>query len=504
MIMEENHSAGQVLPSGMPYLWRLARRYGRAAAWHDIGHPSLPNYLAIFGGSAFGQPQDCLPGPGCAFRGPSVFSQALGNGKTARSYEESMPAPCDVASSGKYDVNHNPWAYFPGERNACLAGDVQAGTVAAGPLVTDVRHGTLPTVGLLTPNLAHDAHNGTLAQADRWLRSWIPVLTSGPDWRARRLAIVVVFDEGATTDQVPFVIMAPGLSGVVIGRALDHYSLTRLIDQIAGVRPLRKAAGSRPVARLTGLRRRSGHESLRYRYLTNAPHGTRTNAYGYNLVDVGPYRSAIDALPAGQRALVWVGGYNTARCAFDRSNASIRRVVGSLAGDGKVAGYYIDDEADDALPGAGGHCPDVVAQVSARSRLVHRLAPHAFTYEVVTEPAHFAAFARATDVLGADPYPCLRGRPCDWSLIPRYIAALRGAHVARYWGVLQAFSSPRWRYPTPGELRRMIAQWQHSDWQGEQTFSWNLARLSRHRDLLAVLRAANRGGSGGGGGAPPR
>ncbi len=493
VIMEENHSIGQVFPSGMPYLWRLARRYARATAWRDVGHPSLPNYLAIFGGSAFGEPQDCLPGPGCIFRGPSVFGQTLRNGKAVRAYEESMPVKCDHVSSGNYDVNHNPWAYFPSERRTCLAGDLPAGTVAAGPLATDVRRGTLPAVGLLTPNLVHDAHNGTLAQADRWLRSWVPVLMSGPDWRAGRLAIVVVFDEGVSTERVPFVIMAPGLSGVVTGRALDHYDLTRLIDEVAGVRPLRQAARASHVARLFGLSRRSGHDPLRYRYLTNVPHGIRTLPYGYNLVDVGPYRSVIDALPARQRALVWIGGYSTARCAFDRSDANIRHVIGNLAGDRKVAGFYIDDEADDALPDVGGHCPDVVAQVAARSRLVRRLAPGTFSYEVVTEPAHFAEFARATDVLGADPYPCLRGRPCDWSMIPRYLAALRAAHVTRYWGVLQAFATRRWRYPTRRELARMVAQWQRSDWQGEQTFTWSLAGLSRHPGLLTVLGAVNRG-----------
>jgi hypothetical protein len=239
----------------------------------------------------------------------------------------------------------------------------------------------------------------------------------------------------------------------------------------------------------------SRHDVLPYRYMTDVADGRRTRPDGYNLVDVGPYRGVIDALPAGQRALVWIGDYDKGACSFARSDASIRRVLASLAGDRKVAGYYIADEADDARPAYGGHCPHVVAQVTARSRLVHRLAPGAFTYEVVTEPGNFAAFATATDVLGADPYPCLRGAACDWSQIPRYIAALRAAHVARYWGVLQAFSGSGWRYPTPAELRDMIRQWEHSDWQGEQTFAWRFAghSLVAHPGLLAVLRSLNRG-----------
>jgi hypothetical protein len=253
VIMEENHSLEDVFPSGMPYLWQLARRYGQAAAWSDIGHPSLPNYLAIFAGSAFGGPQDCYPGPGCSYPGPSVFGQAIAKGKTARAYEESMPTPCDPINSGNYDVNHNPWPYIPGEARLCHSDDVPAGTPARGALVSDVRHGTLPTVGMVTPNLNDDAHNGTLANADAWLRSWMPVLMSGPDWRVGRLAIVVLFDEGESTDLVPFVIVAPGVSGVVARRQADHYALTRLIDEVAGTAPLRQAAGAPNLAPVFGL-----------------------------------------------------------------------------------------------------------------------------------------------------------------------------------------------------------------------------------------------------------
>jgi phosphatidylinositol-3-phosphatase len=241
VIMEENHSAGEVFPSGMPYLWRLAQRYGYASNWNAVAHPSLPNYLAIFGGSAFNSPADCAPGGGCSYPAPSVFGQALARGETARAYEESMPVPCDTSTSGAYDVNHNPWAYFPTEAGACRAGDVPAGTPAGGALVSNVRAGSLPAVGLITPNLNHDGHNGTLAQADAWLHSWLPVLMSGPDWHQGRLAIVVVFDEGDTTNQVAFVFIAPGVSGAVIRQPADHYALTRLIDQVIGAQPLRQA-----------------------------------------------------------------------------------------------------------------------------------------------------------------------------------------------------------------------------------------------------------------------
>jgi hypothetical protein len=255
VIMEENHSLQQIFPGGMPYLWSLAQRYAYATDWSDVAHPSLPNYLAIFAGSAFNNPQDCAPAPGCSYPGPSVFGQALARGKSAKAYEESMPQPCDAGFAGEYDVNHNPWAYFPSEAASCRANDVPAGTPAGGALADVARGGALPNVGLLTPNLLHDGHDGTLAQADAWLRGWIPVLMSGPDWRSGRLAIVVVFDEGETTEQVPFVLMAPGLSGVKISESANQYALTRLIDAVIGVPPLRQAGSATDVAPLLGAAR---------------------------------------------------------------------------------------------------------------------------------------------------------------------------------------------------------------------------------------------------------
>ena len=166
-----------------------------------------------------------------------------------------MPQPCDAGFAGEYDVNHNPWAYFPSEAASCRANDVPAGTPAGGALADAVPGGALPDVGLITPNLLHDGHDGTPAQADTWLRDWIPALMSGPDWRSGRLAVVVVFDEGETTEQVPFVLMAPGLSGIKISAAANQYALTRLIDEVIGAPPLRQAAGATDVASLLGTAR---------------------------------------------------------------------------------------------------------------------------------------------------------------------------------------------------------------------------------------------------------
>ena len=177
-IVEENHSLQQMQTS-MPFLWALATRYGYATGYTATSHPSLPNYLALSGGSTFDITDDAAPAAH-PIPGPSVFGQALGVGKTAKVYAESMPTNCALTNAGSYAVRHTGWAYYVDERAACQTGQVPMGSPSAGALARDVAAGSLPTIGSAIPDLSHDAHDGTLAEADHWLAGWLPEILSGP------------------------------------------------------------------------------------------------------------------------------------------------------------------------------------------------------------------------------------------------------------------------------------------------------------------------------------
>jgi acid phosphatase len=254
VVVEENHSLDQ-MRSGMPYLAGLAQKYGYATDYAAVAHPSLPNYLAIAGGSTFGVTDDASPAAH-PLSGQSVFGAAIAAGRTARLYAESMPSACDTRPSGRYAVKHAPWAYFVDEASLCRAGTVPAGTPAVGALASDVSAGELPTVGMLIPDLAHDAHDGTLASADAWLKGWLPTIMAGPDFAAGRLAIVITADEDdrSAGNRVLTVVVAPGVKHEVVTSRLSHYSLTGLLCEVAGVPPLRKAAGAPSFAEAFGLR----------------------------------------------------------------------------------------------------------------------------------------------------------------------------------------------------------------------------------------------------------
>jgi acid phosphatase len=165
-----------------------------------------------------------------------VFTAAVQAGRTARSYQESMTGNCALTSQGGYAVKHNPWAYAstPAGRAACSAGDVPLGSTTAGALYDDILSGGLPNVGEVTPNLANDGHDGSLATADAWLKSWLALLYAGPDWKSGRLAIIVTADEDANNqgNQVLTTVIHPSQTAHVVTAALTHYSLTQLLSEV--------------------------------------------------------------------------------------------------------------------------------------------------------------------------------------------------------------------------------------------------------------------------------
>ena len=241
--------------TGMPYLYSLAQRFGYADNYRAITHPSEPNYLAIVGGSTFGDTADHNPAVQVA--GASVFGQARALGRTGRVYAESMISNCQQGNGGLYAARHNPWASFTQERALCQTADVPLGTITAGALHRDVVAGTLPNIGLVIPNLCHDAHDCAVAAADAWLRVWLPAVLAGPDFASGRLAVVITADEDdrRSGNQVLTVVAHRSLDGRhrVVTAPLTHYSLTRYLDTVIGAPPLRAASGATDLRRLFAL-----------------------------------------------------------------------------------------------------------------------------------------------------------------------------------------------------------------------------------------------------------
>jgi acid phosphatase len=248
VFMVENHSMAQ-MRTGMPWVYRLAQRYGYTTDYHAITHPSLPNYLAIAGGSTFGVTDDDSPSAH-PLAGASVLGRSVASGHTAKLYAESMPANCTLVPSGRYAVKHNPWAYFTSERAACRRYDVPLSALSG-----DVSRGRLPDVGMVIPNLCNDAHDCSLAAANSWLRSKVGTVMAGPDFTSGRLAVVITADEDDrhSGNKVLTVVAQASLHGKVVSAPLDHDGLSRSLSQVTGTSPLRHARGAASVLGAFGL-----------------------------------------------------------------------------------------------------------------------------------------------------------------------------------------------------------------------------------------------------------
>ena len=248
VVVVENHSLAQMARS-MPFTFSLAKRYGYADHYTAARHPSLPNYLAIASGSTQGVTDDAEPSSH-PLRGPTVFGAALAKKKTAAVYMDAMTTPCQSANSGRYAVRHNPWAYFVDERAACQQHDLPLASFEPA-----VRNGTLPNAGMLIPDVCHDAHDCSLAEADAWFRARMQTVMAGPDWRSGRLAVVLTADEDdrRAGNRVLTVVAHPSLSHVVVRTPLTHYSLTRLYAEVTGAPRLGQAEQAPSMASAFGL-----------------------------------------------------------------------------------------------------------------------------------------------------------------------------------------------------------------------------------------------------------
>src|SRR3989440_12608590 len=121
VVVMENEEYGDIIGSrSTPYISGLARRYGLVTQMYAISHPSLPNYLALTGGSTFGIDSDCTD---CAAGATSIVDQLERAHLSWRAYMEDLPRPCFTgAGAGDYAKKHDPFAYYTritGDRARC-------------------------------------------------------------------------------------------------------------------------------------------------------------------------------------------------------------------------------------------------------------------------------------------------------------------------------------------------------------------------------------------------
>src|SRR5690348_6427636 len=193
VVVEENHSYSQVIgSSSMPYLNSLATKYGLATQYYANTHPSIGNYFMMTAGQIITNNDSYCS----TVTNDNIVRHLLSAGKTWKSYAESLPSVGYTGcGSGYYVKKHNPLAFFSDVANSSEKYNLVPFTQFA----KDLTNNTLPQFSFIVPNLMDDAHNGTLAAADNWLKTNIAPLIASATFQKDGL-LIIVFDESANGD----------------------------------------------------------------------------------------------------------------------------------------------------------------------------------------------------------------------------------------------------------------------------------------------------------------
>jgi phosphatidylinositol-3-phosphatase len=245
-VVEENHSYSSVIgSSAMPYLNSLASQYGLATQSYGDVHPSIGNYFMMTTGQII-TTDDAFSG---TTNVDSIVRQLMTAGKTWKCYAESLPK---VGYTGgdvlPYVKHHNPFAYMTDVINSSTEAN---NLVPFSQFATDLNNNALPQFSFIAPNLNDDAHDGTLNQADNWLKQNIAPLLASPTFQNSLL--VITFDEGDMSDtahgggHIATVIVSPKAKpGYTSTTLYQHQSLLRLLLKASGVSSFPGDAASAP------------------------------------------------------------------------------------------------------------------------------------------------------------------------------------------------------------------------------------------------------------------
>lgn len=190
---------------------------------HAVGHPSEPNYLALFSGSTHDVHGDPCP---LTYSTNNVAAELIAAGKTFAGYSESMPSDGYTGcETDKYARKHSPWVDFT---NVPVADNLVYHGFPSSP----------PTLAWITPNLCNDMHDCTIAHGDKWLSKHVPAILA---WDAAHDGLLIVtFDEAAPdldkTNHIATVLLGPMVEhGKRNTQTLSHYAILHTVESAFGL-----------------------------------------------------------------------------------------------------------------------------------------------------------------------------------------------------------------------------------------------------------------------------
>lgn len=238
LIVMENRSYEEIVGNkNAPYVNTLIEKNGLATNYYAITHPSLPNYIALLGGSTFGITKNCTH---CFIKKTNLIDQLETAHVSWKAYFESLPSPCFLGSSYPYTRKYNSFVYFSDiikNQKRCNR------IVPYSQLSKDVKNPSiLPDFIWISPNLCNDTHYCKVKSGDKWLSREVPKILSSPLFYGQSSLLIITWDEAEKKSGLNHI------ATIFIGRNVkkgyksekyyNHYSLLHTIESSWGIPPI--------------------------------------------------------------------------------------------------------------------------------------------------------------------------------------------------------------------------------------------------------------------------
>ena len=266
VIPMENKSDAQIYgdSTDAPYINGLFATAAHATNLNDE-LPSLdsePHYIwmeagtNVFSDTTFASDSDVSASNSTASTEHLVTKLAAA-GKTWTAYQMGMTSgTCPIASTGEYAAKHGPFVFFRD-----ISGSPPKSTTAGcishykpiTSLATDTAAGTLANYVFVTPDLCNDMHGDLLCASglgtasniqagDNWLKTNLPPLIAYT--HTHDAVIFIVWDEGDSTNKVPFLAIGDHVKPGVDPTTYTHSSMVKTVMELLGVPPLATVTGA--------------------------------------------------------------------------------------------------------------------------------------------------------------------------------------------------------------------------------------------------------------------
>ncbi len=265
IVIEENHAYGELIGStNAPYINELAKGGVIFTDSHGIGHPSQPNYLALFSGSTQGVTDDNCLDKVTPYKTPNLGAALLSKGLTFKGYAQTMPSTgylgCDFQKSTLtlaylYARKHAPWVSWLGTGPNNIPASL---SLPMTDFPKDFKK--LPTLAFAIPNMDYDMHNigapgdaAAIQRGDHWLKEYISKYAR---WAKKHNSLLIVtFDEDDYDPQngnrIPTIFYGAKLKHQEYSNTINHYNVLHTLEVMYGL-PSADNVSAAPISGIWG------------------------------------------------------------------------------------------------------------------------------------------------------------------------------------------------------------------------------------------------------------